>query len=757
MIKKASLARDFTIFSAVILLAVLITSLCVGFLVHNSYYNKQETEITDKADLLDHELSEAFSIVTHYAKFLGNKISLHRGDSQAYIEKIFSNETHYDPNNENIWTNFGWVNKDKELLIISNNGIENRNFSMRTFLDKTSIHINKLQFSPPAIGVLSEQWVLPAGVGVANSKKEFIGTINTGFHLERLAKKLELLFDRKDLVFMLFNEEMKFILASDNINFSYLGILPPENLVQQLKSNIVQTRSGRGFLKNNIDFNQFRFTYFKHSSQYPFYFIIGENIRVVNEEYWQIIFPRIAELTIMGLLFIILLYYFRQHIVKPIILLADSAKNIASGATNPVIYYGQYQEVNLLADQLKEIHKTKEELILAKNKVDLVNRNLENKVRERTKELEKALDIKTEFLNNISHEVRTPVQGITSISKGLVENWNSHTDLKKLSLASAVASNSQRLFSLVSNLLDLSIFNDDQMYFNFQEADLISIIEDIILECETLYLNDKNLKIVFNKPSDKITLNLDSERITQVMRNLLTNAIKFTNQGDISITLTKANDINAYIIQIKDEGLGIPEEELDKIFSPFVQSSKTKNKITGAGLGLAISKKIITGHNGKIWALNNEKLGVTISFSLPIQPSNAITAPILKTNTGKILMIDDEPTCQMSMDILLSNTEYSLVSASGGIEGLKYLEAHHKDVDLILLDLMMPDMYGLNVLNEIMSHPKLCNIPVVIQSGTNDHKEIERSLSFGAKAYVRKPYQRQQILDVIKNLLSNKI
>ena len=120
-------------------------------------------------------------------------------------------------------------------------------------------------------------------------------------------------------------------------------------------------------------------------------------------------------------------------------------------------------------------------------------------------------------------------------------------------------------------------------------------------------------------------------------------------------------------------------------------------------------------------------------------------------------MIDDEPTCQMSMDILLSNTGYTLVSASGGIEGLKYLENNHRDIDLVLLDLMMPDMYGLNVLSEIMSHPELCKIPVIIQSGTNDHKEIDRSISFGAKAYVRKPYQRQQILDVIDKILNDKI
>ena len=112
-------------------------------------------------------------------------------------------------------------------------------------------------------------------------------------------------------------------------------------------------------------------------------------------------------------------------------------------------------------------------------------------------------------------------------------------------------------------------------------------------------------------------------------------------------------------------------------------------------------------------------------------------------------MIDDESTCQMSMEILFSNTNYKLISKNGGIEGLKYLIENYQQVDLILLDLMMPDMYGLNVLSEIKSNPDLAAIPIIIQSGTNDTKEIERSFKIGATAFIRKPYQRKQILETI--------
>lgn len=754
MLKKASLARDFTIFSIIILITVAVVSICVGLIVHYSYYNQQESKIASKANILDRELADDFNIVTHYARFLGNKIAQHGNQDEEYIRQIFSNEAYYDPNNENIWTKFGWIRPDKKLLLFSKNSIEEKDISARTFLNETPFAPGKIKFSAPALGILSNQWILPAGVGITNKNREFLGTVNTGFHLERLAKKLDFMFDRKDLVFMLFDENIKFILSSDNIGFSYLKTLPPENFVQRIKSNIEEAKLDKGLLLEPIEYGQFEFTYFKHSELYPFYFVIGENIKIANSAYWQITFPRIAELSLMGILFIILLYYFRKYIVKPIILLSDSAKKIVEGDLNPVIYHEQYQEVRLLAEQLKEIQKTKIELIQAKNKVDAANRNLEEKVKERTNDLEKALAIKTEFLNNISHEVRTPVQGITTISQGLVKDWKNQSDDKNFSLASAVASNSRRLFSLVSNLLDLSIFNEDKMYFNFQNIDIIKLIDDIILECETLYLPGKKIKIKFIDRPETAILKVDPEKITQVLRNLLTNSIKFMDKGNIEIKVS-SDESSQYIVTIKDEGINVPEQELDKIFSPFIRSSTTKEKISGAGLGLAISKKIIDGHNGKIWAINNPNKGLIISFSLPknqiISSRNELNNSTAKA--AKILMIDDELTCQMSMEILLSNTGYVLFSAYGGVEGLEYLKKNYKEIDLILLDLMMPDMYGLNVLSEIKSKPELSHIPVIIQSGTNDNKEVEKGFSLGASEYVRKPYQRQQIIDAINNCL----
>jgi two-component system sensor histidine kinase ChiS len=748
--KKISLARDFTAFSGIIFFIVLSISLGVGLLIHQSYYDKRGLYIGGKANLLERELAESFGFISHYAHFLGNKVVYDSGGDPSYIDQAFITESHIS-SNERIWTKFIWIDQKTK-----------KDPSLSYLLNKTESQPNVLQFSYPTRRQLSDEWVIAVGVGIIDQKGKYLGTVSTEIILENLANKLEVLFNRKDLAFMVLDDEMNFILASSNLNFSHERILPSEKILKEIENSLIQESGQKGNLQNQIKTVGFNFTYFRHSYQYPFYFLLGEDIKINNIQYWKITFPRIAELILMGFLFTIVLYYFRKHIVKPIILLAESAKKIASGKEEEIeIYYGQYQEVDFLAEQLKEIHNTKKELLLAKRNADMLNKNLEHKVKERTTELENALATKTEFLNNISHEVRTPVQGITTISQGLVEKWDSYTDEKRLALASAVASNSQRLFSLVSNLLDLATFNTGKVLFNMQEVNLIKVINNVIKECESLYVLEKDIKIIFAKHPIKIMISIDPEKISQVLRNLITNSIKFMENGRIYISLTLVEDRKSCNITIRDEGINIPEEELEQIFNPFTRGHKTKNLISGAGLGLSICKKIINGHNGKIWAENNKDRGVSFIFSLPIEGhpmarfgDKDITKPSVSEKTGNILMIDDEPSCQMSMDILLSNTGYNLISAYGGVSGLQYLLGNVNNVDLVLLDLMMPDMYGLKVLQEIRANPLIANIPVIIQTGTNDYREIEKALAMGAKAYMRKPYQRQQVLEIIAATLS---
>ena len=410
----------------------------------------------------------------------------------------------------------------------------------------------------------------------------------------------------------------------------------------------------------------------------------------------------------------------------------------------PVIYFIIFS---------RKKNKLREERNIYHSQIKQLNSSLEQQVSERTHELEDALSVKTEFLNNMSHEIRTPIQGVTLISKGLVEHWREFGEDERYKYACQVAKNAERLGKLVGNLLDLSRFEKGIMILDKQKWDLNQLVLNMVEECNMLYLSEKYVKLSFS-PSKPVMINVDAERIGQVLRNLFTNAIKFSSENDV-ITAKVWVDQNQAQFSLSDQGLGIPEQELNSIFTAFYQSSRTKTRAGGTGLGLSISKEIIKQHDGKIWATNNESVGSSFYFSLPLSDKNLASIANGNDQTKvaensklirRILIIDDEDSCHMSMNLMLQNTNFKLILANGGVDGLQMLAERYSEIDIILLDLMMPDIYGLNVLSEIKKHSEYDHIKIILQTGSSDMAEIDKAYILGIDGYIKKPYQKAVIL-----------
>ena len=229
---------------------------------------------------------------------------------------------------------------------------------------------------------------------------------------------------------------------------------------------------------------------------------------------------------------------------------------------------------------------------------------------------ENSLLEKTEFFNNVCHEIRTPVHGFTIISEGLVENWYLVDELQKYKWAKKVSENAQKLESLINNLLDISKFSAGKMLMNFNLINLNQSVEKIIEECHSLYLMKKELSINL-VAHNQVSVVADDEKINQVLRNLFFNAIKFTpSGGSIEASIELIN--NEVHFSIADSGIGVLTNELLEIFTPFMQSARTKTIIGGTGLGLSIAKKVIEAHSGEIWAENNKIQGATFHFTIPL-------------------------------------------------------------------------------------------------------------------------------------------
>ena len=316
----------------------------------------------------------------------------------------------------------------------------------------------------------------------------------------------------------------------------------------------------------------------------------------------------------------------------------DLSQSLNYGDVDEVGYQGN-DEVGRMAVALNVATRT-----LKKNAEELQeHRNhLQNLVDERTSELmlaninieqsvlvaEKAKDeaecanqSKSEFLANMSHELRTPMHAIINFAKiGVkkVDCWNRCQQVENLERISISGS---RLSKLLNNLLDLSKLESGVIDYDMASCELSSVIKSVVSELHSL-IENKNITINIRGLNERESVVCDKEKIHQVILNLLSNAIKFTDE-ETAINIFYFVDNEKVNISICDEGIGMPEDELEQIFDKFVQSKKTKTGAGGTGLGLAICKEIIDGHKGKIWATNNVGDGSTFTFTIPMNQIEA--------------------------------------------------------------------------------------------------------------------------------------
>lgn len=251
-------------------------------------------------------------------------------------------------------------------------------------------------------------------------------------------------------------------------------------------------------------------------------------------------------------------------------------------------------------------------------KREIVERKqLEGQLIKAKKQADAANKAKSEFLSNISHELRTPMHGILGYSKFAIDRIENLSREKTLEYFNEIKNSGDNLLLLLNDLLDLSKMEAGKIEYNFTPSTLSKLVQMTISELDVMS-KEKNISINFFRPDFDNLRSMDSQKITQVIRNLLSNAIKFSRVGGkIEIKIENENENDNLLFSIYDQGVGIPSNELETVFDKFMQSSKTKTGAGGTGLGLSICKEIIEAHRGKIWVKNNPEGGVTFSLVLP--------------------------------------------------------------------------------------------------------------------------------------------
>jgi len=378
------------------------------------------------------------------------------------------------------------------------------------------------------------------------------------------------------------------------------------------------------------------------------------------------------------------------------------------------------------------------------------------------KEAEAANRTKSQFLANMSHELRTPLNAIIGIAEILHEEAQEERDEAFSEPVGRIVRAGKHLLMLINDILDLSKIEAGKLDLYPEEIDVVTLVGELAKTTQSIADRNSN-QLIVDCPADIGVMKADLTRVRQVLLNLLSNACKFTEKGEIRFTARREADGSAerLVFTVADTGIGMTEEQLGRLFQEFSQAdSSTTRKYGGTGLGLAISQHLCRAMGGEITVKSAPGRGAIFGVRLPDQavqgaPQRAAmpavtpgSPPIRVMGTApRVLVIDDDLNALDVMRRFLSKEGFDILTAQGGREGLKL--ARDVRPSLITLDVLMPELDGWSVLRELKSTPELASIPVIMLTIVD---ERSKGYAFGASEYITKPIDWTRLRAVLHRL-----
>lgn len=595
VLKKYSLARDYFIIFAVILAVITLLSMWYTWSVYSSRENIKSANLYNQNNRIVRELTSSFDYVSHLMKFMGEQILQGNPNNLERIAEMLQGKliTGEAVREQFSWAMFDWSRADKKIIVSTPYGVMKKpiDISNRYYAQMAQTEPWVLHLDPPDIGVTSGQWIIPAGMGIADINGNFIGTISMGFNVSKLSQNIEKVIDTNEISFVILDKDYNIVLHSMDNTVNTAGS-------SYFKSNLkdVIPESGAGRLPDIIEYGNIQYSYYSKVDGYPYTILTGYNKVIAAKEFNEILFPGITGYTIIGITALLLLIALRVIIIKPVINLSEMADKISRGEyiRKPKIGH-TYETRNLAVQLLKVQNLIKREQKAKENHAELISII---KDADREKEV---------FLREMNHALREPLNAIINgaditrkemLGSLCMDIYGDYLD--------AIYDAGKQLETYTTDFLNPSKVN----------------VKDIIDKCVIIkkrHAIESDLQLIADIENNIPDIWADKLRLRQIILSTVFHSMSYTlPEGVIKLSAIYNDNPSNLIITIQDNGLGLNEEQRIGFWKKQEKnpSSYTRNPEMDR-LSTPIIRHIVDLHHGKFEIDAVHHKGTTFTITLP--------------------------------------------------------------------------------------------------------------------------------------------